>query len=79
MSILVSGLRPKRRTSAARPSVREVCLVGVVSPTPAWASGDRVTVSGRVYRVAATRARGDEPGDTPRYVHLMAEAEGWQP
>ena len=41
-------------------------------------AGDRVTVSGRVYRVAATRARGDEPGDTPRYVHLTAEAEGWQ-
>jgi hypothetical protein len=76
MSILVSGLRPKRRASVARPSVREVCLVGVASPAPAWASGDRVTVSGRVYRVAATRARGDEPGDAPRYVHLTAEAEG---
>ena len=55
---------PSGKASAARPSVREVCLVGVASPAGCMHSGDRVTVSGRVYRVAATRARGDDPGDT---------------
>ena len=36
------------------------------APRPAWASGNRVTLSGRIYRVSATQARGGEPGDGPR-------------
>jgi hypothetical protein len=70
MTILLGCLRPRRR--GARPSVREVRLLGGARPGPGWASGEQVTLSGRSYRVAATQARGD---DAPRYVHL-ADDEG---
>ena len=49
MSILVVETRPSRRVS--RPSVREVCLLGGPSPGRSLESGDRVTCSGRDYRV----------------------------
>ncbi len=71
MTILLGGLRPRRR--GARPSVREVRLLGGARPGPGWASGERVTLSGRSYRVAATQARVAD--GAPRYVHL-ADEEG---
>jgi len=60
------------------PSVREVCLLGLGRGTEAgraadtpregsWSEGDRVTWSGRAYRVEATQAL---PGDAAGYVHL---------
>ena len=73
MSILAGGVRLARR--AARPSVREVCLLGVSRPGPGWETGERVTLSGRVYRVEATGTRSGEQGDEPAcYVHLGAVA-----
>ncbi len=67
------GTRPKRR--ASRPSVREVCLLGGPNPGRSLESGDRVTCSGRAYRVVRTRARAGEEGelDATRYVHLTSE------
>ena len=72
MSILVGGVRPARR--GGTPSVREVCLVGIARPASGWASGDRVTFSGRVYRVEATGTRSSLEDEAPRYVHLAAVA-----
>ena len=73
MSILVVGTRPRRR--ASRPSVREVCLLGEPSPGRSPESGDRMTCSGRDYRVVRARARLGEEGeaDATRYVHLAPE------
>jgi hypothetical protein len=73
MSILVAGIRPRRR--ASRPSVREVCLMGGSSPGRNLESGDRLTCSGRAYRVVKSRARVGEEGeaDATRYVHLTSE------
>ncbi len=62
------GRRLKRHVTGGRvPSLREVCLIGRAKPTRAWTEGDRVTFSGRLYRV----------GSTPNsaYFHLVAEAE----
>ena len=77
MSILVEGARPKRR--ASRPSVREVCLLGGASPGRSLESGDRVTRSGRAYRVVTARARVGEEGelDATRYVHLTSD-RAWE-
>lgn len=77
MSVLVRGSRLRRR--AARPSVREVCLLAVSPHQAAWEAGDRVTWSGRAYRVETTQVRAGGEGwgesDARRYVHL-AEAGG---
>jgi hypothetical protein len=64
------GIRPKRSRarSRLRPSVREVCLIGVDRPSRTWEQGERVTWSGRVYRVEATQAGAG-------YVHLATEPE----
>ncbi len=77
MSILVVGARPRRR--ASRASVREVCLLGGPSPGNGPESGDRVTCSGRDYRVEMARPRvGDEgEGDAVRYVHLSSD-RAWE-
>jgi hypothetical protein len=69
MSILMGGRRSRRR--AAKPSVREVCLLGTSPAAPACESGGRVSVSGRSYRVAAV-----QEGGATRYVYLAAEGEG---
>ena len=70
MSIVVDEARPKRSpgrrrkregTSPRQPSVREVCLLGTSPNWGKWASGDRLTRSGRAYRVTAADSR---------YVHL---------
>jgi hypothetical protein len=75
MSILAGEVRSARR--AARPSVREVCLLGVARPGPGWGTGARVTLSGRVYRVEATGAcSGRQDEATCHYVHLGAVAAG---
>jgi hypothetical protein len=74
----------RRRSGPSRPTIREVCLVGLGSggadqgPEGAWACGGRVTWSGRAYRVEATQVRATgTDGPTPmRYVHLAALAEG---
>ena len=70
MSILAQGVRSARR--AARPSVREVCLLGMARPGPGWGTGARVTLSGRAYRVEATRARSGSEDGGACYVHLGA-------
>ena len=74
MSIQVVGVRPKRSRRAARPSVREVCLLG--TPRAVWKLGDEVTWSGRAYRVTAAHPRAGEPDGAPRYVHLSDAGEG---
>ena len=78
MTILWRRSRPGR--SAARPSVREVCLLGVKEPdsTTVWAPGDRLAWGGRAYRVEATRSPPvtDEEGTGTglRYVYLTSSA-----
>ncbi len=77
MAILVLGARAVRRRARpgkTRPSVREVCLLGL-APEPAgddfpWRSGQQVQWCGRSYRVASIQAplRG-VPGPV-HYVHL---------
>jgi hypothetical protein len=91
--VVLGGVRSKGRGKskrpAVRPSIREVCLVGigvgaeagaraVARPAPEgeWASGGRVTWSGRAYRVEATQARAGGSDGPLRYVHLAALAEG---
>ncbi len=73
MSILVESVRtrPRATATASRPSVREVCLLGMRTPAPLTA-GEHVTHFGRIYRIEATRARSDRDGADPsaRYVHL---------
>jgi hypothetical protein len=57
-----------RPQSAAGPSVREVCLIGVARD---WSGDDRLTWSGRVYRVEATHPRPDRDcAGATAYVHL---------
>ena len=51
-SFPVPGARTRGSASA---SVREVCLVASARPSQAWAAGERVTWSGRLYRVEATQ------------------------
>jgi hypothetical protein len=75
MAIVVDKVRPKRSRGAARPSVREVCLVGVGGARSGWTLGDRVTWSGRAYRVTAAHPRAGELDGAPRYVHLTAADE----
>lgn len=74
MSILVGGVRSRRRGSASVPSVREVCLVGMRRPVKGWTAGEQVRLSGRVYRIEATLDRAGQDGEGPReparYVHL---------
>jgi hypothetical protein len=70
MTVSLHEGRPPRVSGRTRarpgsgPSVREVCLIGLVAD---WSEGDRVTWSGRVYRVEATRPRADGPA---AYAHL---------
>lgn len=74
MASSACGIRPKRSRSRARsglrPSVREVCLIGVDRPSRTWEQGERVTWSGRVYRVEATQAQAGAG-----YVYLATEPE----
>jgi hypothetical protein len=81
--VLLGGVRSKEKGKAkrpvSRPSIREVCLVGIgarPAPEGAWASGGRVTWSGRDYRVEATQVRAAGSDEPLRYVHLAALAEG---
>ncbi|WP_406698188.1 hypothetical protein V5E97_04970 [Singulisphaera sp. Ch08] len=73
MAILVDEVRTKE--CATRPSVREVCLVGVSRPNSSWGRGDRVRLAGRAYRVEASRARSGREDETARYVHLRDVGE----
>jgi hypothetical protein len=75
MSIAVDVARPKRSRGTARPSVREVCLLGVGTTRTAWTFGERVTWSGRAYQVTAAHPRAGEPDGAPRYVHLTTAGE----
>ncbi|AGA24602.1 hypothetical protein [Singulisphaera acidiphila] len=70
MAILVDEVRTER--CAIRPSVREVCLVGVSrsNSSSGWGSGDRVTLAGRAYRIEATRAWAGRMDESAHYVHL---------
>ncbi len=73
MTVSVREGRPRRSRlrSRSRPSVREVCLLGVSRPAEGWSEGDRLTWSGRVYRVEATGAReGGPESQGAGYVHL---------
>ena len=74
MSILAGEVRSARR--AARPSVREVCLLGISRPGPGWGTGTRVTLSGRVYRVETAGSSSRQEDEAVCYVHLGAEVEG---
>ncbi|SIO38245.1 hypothetical protein SAMN05444166_4253 [Singulisphaera sp. GP187] len=77
MAILVDEVRTER--CATRPSVREVCLVGVSRSNSnshsGWGKGDRVTFAGRAYRVEATRVRSGRVDEPVRYVHLRGVGE----
>jgi hypothetical protein len=84
MSILLGevGVRPRNRNRKRgrkeQASIREVCLLGASGPGagPGWASGERVKVSGRDYRVASAQEQGQGLGvdeSAPRYVHLAVE------
>jgi hypothetical protein len=75
MAILVDAVRAERCVAKPTPSVREVCLVGISRPGSGWGRGDRVTFSGRAYRVKATRARSGREDEAPRYVHLSGDEE----
>ena len=91
MAVVLGGVRsdPGRRRrrcagpDACRPSIREVCLLGVDSARPvripipegAWASGGRLTWSGRTYQVEATQVGETGAGEPFRYLHLSALAE----
>jgi hypothetical protein len=72
MAILVDEVRTER-CAGTRPSVREVCLVGVSRPSPnaGWGRGDWVTFAGRAYRVEATRARAGRADEPAHYLHLQ--------
>ena len=76
MTLLLGRLRPHLQAApmpSPSRSVREVCLVGGARSDPRWGSGDRVTVSGRVYRVEPAPVAAHAGEDAPRYVHLSAE------
>ena len=72
MASSACGIRPKRSRarSRLRPSVREVCLIGVDRPSGTWEQGEQVTWSGRLYRVEATQAQAGAG-----YVYLATEPE----
>lgn len=72
MAIVLEISRPGRRV--ARPSVREVRLLGGSRPGPGCEPGARLTLSGRSYRVAATQPHSDD--GSPGYVHLEVEEPG---
>jgi len=76
MSISLSIARPKPNRQTTTPSIREVCLLGTVRSVPRWVPEDRVSVSGRVYRVSAIAPRAGRAWSVPRYVHLAASVEG---
>jgi hypothetical protein len=59
--------------------VREVRLVASARPSQGWAAGERVTWSGRVYRVEATQdpgGPGAESDDATGYVFLAPVPAG---
>ncbi len=74
MAIGVRALRSAwlrdRRTKASRPTIREVCLIGMDHPArdPSWTEGQEVTWQGRSYRVMAGSA--DSPQPARNYIHL---------
>jgi hypothetical protein len=64
---------PDPARAATLTSVREVRLVASARPSQAWTAGERVTWSGRVYRVEATQdpsGPGADADDATGYVHL---------
>jgi hypothetical protein len=80
MAIVFHGVRSstqrRRGRATARPSIREVCLVGIEGTGSIPVHGGRLSWSGRVYQVEVPQA-GPSGGDEPvRYVHLSALAEG---
>ena len=75
MTLLLSRFRPRAQpVPTPLRSVREVCLIGGDRGDPRWGSGDRVTVSGRAYRVESAPAPSRAEGDAPRYVFLAADS-----
>jgi hypothetical protein len=80
MAIVVKGVpsttrRPRGR-GKTRPSIREVCLVGVDGTGSVPVHGGRLSWSGRVYQVEALPASPSGGDERVRYVHLIALAEG---
>ncbi len=65
ISLRVGRMKLGKTARTTGPSVREVCLLGGVRPS--ITEGERLTWSGRDYRVEATRAG---------YVHLTPERAG---
>ncbi len=74
MAIGVRALRSAwlrdRRAEASRPTIREVCLIGMEHPArdPSWTEGQEVTWQGRNYRVKAAAAGSSQPAGS--YIHL---------
>lgn len=63
--------------AVARPSVREVCLLGISRSAPSWASGERLRWGGRSYRIVESAQRQTfsvADVENTRYVYLMAGA-----
>ena len=73
-SLTVTRPNPSRRTHG--PSIREACLVGNVDPDQEWAAQERISLSGRIYRVSAITSGPGATGEAPRYAHLVPLAEG---
>ncbi|MDR3635767.1 MAG: hypothetical protein P4L84_18340 [Isosphaeraceae bacterium] len=77
MSVLLRGsIRRKLgvRRRGITPSVREICLLGAAGSK--WAPGDRVSRSGRTYRVEATQQPLAGEAGALGYMHLSSLAEG---
>jgi hypothetical protein len=76
------------RARGSRPTVREVCLLGLArqGQGESWLTGQIVTWLGRGYRVVAMSAIPAEYVDCPvlgtpvghRYVHLAPGSGGWK-
>jgi hypothetical protein len=66
-----------RRRKSSRPTIREVCLVGmnVRHRVAAWSTGQEVTWEGRGYRVAAVSAD-PSPAESPRHYVYLAPSNG---
>ncbi len=70
--------RVGRSQKKSRPTIREVCLVGMDhSPRGAdWTEGQEVTWQGRGYRVAAVAAEPSNAASCRHYVYLAPSIGG---
>lgn len=73
MQVAVRTKRPNRERVewSPAPTIREIRLVGSVSPRPGWSIGQDVAIGGRPYRVAAIGGERDSL-DSWCYAHFRA-------